>query len=88
MTSPAPGVTRVEARCIREHGNLQREDQSLPRTTHPTTIIPDRQLTRRNREVVNFKRYRVKNYTELTNLMKMYLIQGYNGKYGSNPQGI
>ena len=45
-------------------------------------------LTRRNREVVNFKRYRVKNNTELTNLMKMYRIQGYNGKYGSNPQGI
>ena len=45
-------------------------------------------LTRRDREVVDFKRYRVKNYTELTNLMKMYRIQGYNGKYGSNPQGI
>ena len=45
-------------------------------------------LTRRNREVVDFKRYRVKNDTELTNLMKMYRIQGYNGKYGSNPQGI
>ena len=29
-----------------------------------------------------------KNNTELTNLMKMYRIQGYNGKYGSNPQGI
>ena len=45
-------------------------------------------VTRRNREVVNFKRYHVKNNTELTNLMKMYQIQGYNGKYGSNPQGI
>ena len=43
-------------------------------------------VTRRNREVVDFKRYRVKNNTELTNLMKMYRIQGYNGKYGSNPQ--
>ena len=47
-----------------------------------------REVTRRNREVVDFKRYRVKNNTELTNLMKMYRIQGYNGKYGSNPQGI
>ena len=45
-------------------------------------------VTRRNREVVDFKRYRVKNYTKLTNLMKMYQYQGYNGKYGSNPQGI
>ena len=45
-------------------------------------------LTRRDREVVGFTRYRVKNNTELTNLMKMYRIQGYNGKYRSNPQGI
>ena len=45
-------------------------------------------LTRRNREVVDFTWYRVKNNTELTNLMKMNRIQGYNGKYGSNPQGI
>ena len=45
-------------------------------------------LTRRDREVVNFTRYRVKNNTELTNLMRMNRIQGYNGKYGSNPQGI
>ena len=51
----------------------------------PPSLQP---LTRRNREVIDFKRYRVKNYTELTNLMKMYRIQGYNGKYGSNPQGI
>ena len=45
-------------------------------------------MTRRNREVVDFTPYRVKNNTELTNLMKMNRIQGYNGKYGSNPQGI
>ena len=45
-------------------------------------------LMRRNREVVDFTRYRVKNNTKLTNLMKMNRIQGYNGKYGSNPQGI
>ena len=48
----------------------------------------DRGLTRRDREVVNFKRYRVKNNSKLTNLMKIYQFQGYNGKYGSNPQGI
>ena len=45
-------------------------------------------MTRRDCEVVDFMRYRVKNNIELTNLMKMYQIQGYNGKYGSNPQGI
>ena len=45
-------------------------------------------LTRRDREVVDFTRSRVKNNSELTNLMKMYRIEGYNGKYGSNPQGI
>ena len=45
-------------------------------------------LTRRNREVIDFTRYRVKNHTKLTNLMRMNRIQGYNGKYGSNPQGI
>ena len=46
------------------------------------------QLTRRNREVVDFTRYRVKNYSKLTNFRKFTRIDGYNGKYGSNPQGI
>ena len=45
-------------------------------------------LTRRNREVVNFKRYRVKNNSKLTNFEKFTRIEGYNGKYGSNLQGI
>ena len=45
-------------------------------------------LTRRNREVVDCKRYRVKNYSKLTNFRKFTRIEGYNGKYGSNPQGI
>ena len=45
-------------------------------------------MTRRDREVVNFKRYRVKNYSKLTNFIKFTRIEGYNGKYGSNPQGI
>ena len=40
MTSLASGVTRAEARRVRERINLQREDQGLPRPTHPTTIIP------------------------------------------------
>ena len=39
MTSPAPGVTRVEARRVRKRGDLQGEDQGLPRLTHPTMII-------------------------------------------------
>ena len=45
-------------------------------------------LTRRNCEVVNFTRYRVKNNSKLTNFKKFTRIEGYNGKYGSNPQGI
>ena len=45
-------------------------------------------MTRRNREVVDFKRYRVKTYSKLTNFRKFTRIEGYNGKYGSNPQGI
>ena len=40
MTSPAPGVTRVEARRVRKRGDLQGEYQGLPRQTYPTTIIP------------------------------------------------
>ena len=37
-------------------------------------------LTRRDREVVDFTRYRIKNNTKFTNLMKMLRIEGYNGK--------
>ena len=37
-------------------------------------------LTRRDREVIDFTRSRVKNDSKLTNLMKMYQIEGYNGK--------
>ena len=29
-----------------------------------------------------------KNYSKLTNFRKLTRIEGYNGKYGSNPQGI
>ena len=46
------------------------------------------QVTRRNREVVDFTRYSVKNYSKLTNFKTFTRIEGYNGKYGSNPQGI
>ena len=37
-------------------------------------------LTRRNREVVNFTRYHVKNYSKLPNFKKFTRIEGYNGK--------
>ena len=38
--------------------------------------------------VINCTPIRVKTKSKLTNLMKISLIEGYNGKYGSNPQGI
>ena len=31
---------------------------------------------------------RQKDYSKLTNFRKLTQIEGYNGKYGSNPQGI
>ena len=37
-------------------------------------------VTRRDREVIDFTWYRVKNNSKLTKLMKMYQIEGYNGK--------
>ena len=45
-------------------------------------------MTRRDREVIDFTRYSVKNYSKLINFRKLTRIKGYNGKYGSNPQGI
>ena len=45
-------------------------------------------VTERDDEVVNCTRSRVKNNSKLTNLMKISQIEGYNGKYGLNPQGI
>ena len=41
-----------------------------------------------DRVVINYTWSRVKNNSKLTNLMKISRIEGYNGKYGSNPQGI
>ena len=41
-----------------------------------------------DRVVINFTWSRVKIKSKLTNLMKISRIEGYNGKYGSNPQGI
>ena len=38
--------------------------------------------------VVNCTPIHVKIKSKLTNLMKITQIEGYNGKYGLNPQGI
>ena len=38
--------------------------------------------------VVNCTPIRVKIKSKLTNLMKITRIEGYNGEYGSDPQGI
>ena len=40
----------------------------------------DKLLTRRYREVVDFTRYRVKNYSELTNFGNLKRIERHNGK--------
>ena len=45
-------------------------------------------LTERDRKVVNCTRSRIKNKSKLTNLVKISRIEGYNGKYRSNSQGI
>ena len=45
-------------------------------------------LTDRINAVVNCTPIRVKIKSKLTNLIKITRIEGYNGKYGSNPQGI
>ena len=45
-------------------------------------------LTERIDVVVNCTPIRVKTKSKLTNLLKITRIEGYNGKYGSNPQGI
>ena len=44
-------------------------------------------LTRRDRVVVDFTWYHVKNKTKLTNFGKLTRIEWHNGKYGSNPHG-
>ena len=39
-------------------------------------------------KVVEITQSRVKIKSKLTNFMKLIRIEGYNGKYGLNPQGI
>ena len=38
------------------------------------------EVTRRDREVVDFTRSRLKKKSKLTNLMKLIRMEGYNGK--------
>ena len=45
-------------------------------------------MTNQYRVVVNYTQSRVKNNSKLTNLVKISQIEGYNGKYGLNPQEI
>ena len=45
-------------------------------------------VTNRIDVVINCTPIRVKIKSKLINLMKITQIEGYNGKYGSNPQGI
>ena len=45
-------------------------------------------LTKGDREVIENTRSRIKTKSKLTNFMKLIRIEGYNGKYRSNPQGI
>ena len=51
-----------------------------------TTSI--RKVTDQMDVVINCTPIHVKIKSKLTNLMKITRIEGYNGKYGSNPQGI
>ena len=45
-------------------------------------------MTEQDHEVVENTQSRVKIKSKLTHLMKITRIEGYNGKYGLNPQGI
>ena len=51
-------------------------------------VIKSVVVTKRDREVVENTRSRVKIKFKLTNFMKLIRIEGYNDNYGSNPQGI
>ena len=69
-------------------GTAQRVREDGEEKWHKREGCREKRLMRRDREIVDFTRSRVKNNTELTNFRKFTRIEGYNGKYGSNPQGI
>ena len=68
------GSVGVEHECMQGVGFVEvlARNSSTPSTGKGS-------MTRRDCEVVDFTRSRVKNNSELTNLMKMYRIEGYNG---------
>ena len=51
-------------------------------------LIHDGALTKRDQEIIENTKSHVKIKSKLTNLMKLIRIEGYNCKYGSNPEGI
>ena len=63
---------RLLAKIRRGPGRLYIIDITIAR---PICLV-----TGRDRKVIDFTRYRIKNNSKLTNLMKMYRIEGYNGK--------
>ena len=62
-------------RGIHEICRSQRISNSSPKMNRSWKL---RNMTRRDREVVDFTRYRIKNNSKLTNLMKMYRIDQCN----------
>ena len=80
-------------KCVSVNFNLSRYNSSdqLPRLNYfknDSLTNETAPLMNQDRVVVNCTRSRVKTKSELTNLVKISRIEGYNGKYGSNPQGI
>ena len=55
---------------------------------HSITSRAHSVVTERDRVVIENTRSRVKIKSKLINIKNNSLIEGYNGKYGSNPQGI
>ena len=88
FTSDHSNYDRCELNSRNKMKNLKLTKSKLTNFLKKYALIPRqwRRLTRRDREVVDFTRSRVKNNTELTNFIKLSRIEGYNGKYGSNPQ--
>ena len=49
------------------------------------SVCQFRLLTKQDHEVIGNTRSHVKIKSKITNFMKLIWIEGYNGKYGSNP---
>ena len=61
-------------------GNGSGRDPSAGRNEQLVCVQPGYEVTRRDREVVDFTWYRIKNYSKLTNFRKLTRIEGYIGK--------